>query len=75
MKKKLSLMLVALLSMAAIAATTWKVTADTPVAAGSTLIDDDVLTVKTVFATTLNADVRSFGGNDFTHYIQVRNAA
>ena len=75
MKKKLSLMLVALLSMAAIAATTWKVTADTPVAAGSTLMDDDVLTVKTVFATTLNADVRSFGGNDFTHYIQVRNAA
>ena len=75
MKKKLSLMLVALLSMAAIAATTWKVTADTPVAAGSTLIDDDVLTVKTVFATTLNADAREFGGNDFTHYIQVRNAA
>ena len=75
MKKKLSLMLVALLSMAAIAATTWKVTADTPVAAGSTLIDDDVVTVKTVFATTLKDDVRSFADNDFTHYIQVRNAA
>ena len=76
MKKKLSLMLVAFMAIAAFAASvTWKVTADTPVAAGSTLIDDDVLTVKTVFATTLNADVRSFGGNDFTHYIQVRNAA
>ena len=76
MKKKLSLLLVAFMAIAAFAASvTWKVTADTPVAAGSSLIDDELMTVKTTFATTLKADDREFGGNAFTHFIQVRNAA
>ena len=72
MRKKLTLMFVTLFAIAAFAATTWKVAEDTPVAAGTTLIDDDDITVKTVFATTLKADAQSFADQEFTNYIQVR---
>ena len=72
MRKKITLMFVALFAIAAFAATTWKVAEDTPVAAGTTLIDDDDITVKTVFATTLKADAQSFADQEFTNYIQVR---
>ena len=73
MKKKLSLLMAAFLGVAAFAATvTWKVTNETPVTAGSTLIDDDDVTVKTVYATTLTEEAITINGQDFTHYINVR---
>ena len=49
MKSKLTLLMVALLSICAFAATTWKATEETPVAAGSTLIDDELVTAKTMW--------------------------
>lgn len=58
--------------MAASAATTWKVTEDTPVTANTTLFDDDALTLKTVFATTLTNYSYAYGGEQFTKSIQVR---
>jgi surface protein len=58
--------------MAASAATTWKVTEDTPVTANTTLLDDDALTLKTVFATTLTSYSYTYGGEEFTKSIQVR---
>lgn len=54
---------------------TWKVTSETAVAAESTYLDDDLLTVKTVYATTLKEQAATIDGVAFTHYIQVRNAA
>lgn len=76
MRKKLSLLLVALMTMTVSAvAGTWKATSETKVAAESTYLDDALLTVKTVFATTLSEDKQEFGGQSFTHFVQVRNAA
>ncbi|MBR6937382.1 MAG: DUF4957 domain-containing protein [Prevotella sp.] len=72
MKSKLTLLMVALLSVCAFAATTWKATEETPVAAGSTLIDDELVTAKTVYETTLKTAVKEIAGEEFTHYIQVR---
>ena len=71
MKSKLTLLMVAFLSVCAFA-TTWKASEETPVAAGSTLIDDELVTAKTVFETTLKSAVKQIAGEDFTHYIQVR---
>ena len=75
MKAKLTLLSVALLAFCAYAANVWKAAEDTPTAAGTTLIDDDLLTAKTVYATTLKAANVTIAGEEFTHYIQVRNAA
>ena len=72
MKSKLTLLMVALLSIYAFAATTWKATEETPVAAGSTLIDDELVTAKTVYETTLKTAAKEIAGEEFTHYIQVR---
>ena len=72
MKSKLTLLMVALLSICAFAATTWKATEETPVAAGSTLIDDELVTAKTVYETTLKTAAKEIAGEEFTHYIQVR---
>ncbi|MBR6715906.1 MAG: DUF4957 domain-containing protein, partial [Prevotella sp.] len=72
MKSKLTLLMVALLSVCAFAATTWKATEETPVAAGSTLIDDELVTAKTVYETTLKTAAKEIAGEEFTHYIQVR---
>ena len=71
MKKKLSLLFVALLAMTAFAGV-WKATGETPVEAGSTYVDDAFIEVKTVFATTLKTDAQTIGGQEFTNYIQVR---
>ena len=59
----------------AYAANSWKATEDTPTAAGTTLVDDDLLTAKTVYGTTLKSSAISFADQDFTHYIQVRVSA
>ena len=76
MKKKLSLFLVAFLAAMAYAATvTWKVTGDagqTSIEAGTTLIDADALTVKTVYATTLKDDAPTIEGESFTKAITIR---
>ena len=74
MKSKLTLLMVALLSVCAFA-TTWKASEETPVAAGSTLIDDELVTAKTVFETTLKSSAKTIAGEEFTHFIQVRVAA
>ena len=75
MKAKLTLLSVALLAFCAYAANIWKATEDTPTAAGTTLVDDDLLTAKTVYETTLKTASATIAGEEFTHYIQVRNAA
>ena len=72
MRKKLTLMFVALFAIAAFAATTWKAAKDTSVEAGTVLVDDDLLAVKTAFKTTLKTDARTIDGQEFTNYIQVR---
>ena len=74
MKTRLALIVIALLAVCTYAATTWKANESTPVAPESTLLDDDALTVKTVYATTLNGNSITIAGEEFTHYIQVRNA-
>ena len=75
MKTKISLIVVALLAICASAANSWKATEDTPTAAGTTLIDDELLTASTVYETTLKGSTISFAEQDFTHYIQVRVTA
>lgn len=73
MRKKLSLLLVALMAVSAFAvAGIWKVTSETKVAAESTYLDDDLLTVKTVYATELGEDAVEFAGQKFTHFVKVR---
>ena len=74
MKTKLALIVIALLAVCAYAATSWKANESTPVAPESTLLDDDALTVQTVYETTLNGNSITIAGEDFTHFIQVRNA-
>ncbi|MBR7065805.1 MAG: DUF4957 domain-containing protein, partial [Prevotella sp.] len=72
MKTKLSLLVVALLSAFAYAATTWQASEETSTAAGTTLIDNDLIVAKTVYETTLKSDPRNIAGEEFTHFIQVR---
>ncbi len=72
MRKKLSLLLVALMAVSAFAIGTWKATSETATDAGSTYLDDELLTVKTVFATQLVEDAQEFAGQKFTHYVNVR---
>ena len=75
MKARLTLLAVALLAVCAYAANFWKAAEDTPTAPGTTLVDDDLLTAKTVYQTTLKTVSVTVAGEEFTHYIQVRNAA
>ncbi len=72
MKTKLTLLMVALLSAFAYAATTWQATEETSTEPGTTLVDNDLIVAKTVFATNLKADPRTIAGEEFTHFIQVR---
>ena len=74
MKTRLALLTIAFMSVFAYAATTWKADESTPTAPGSTLIDDEALTVKTVFETSLKSSPITIAGEEFTHFIQVRNA-
>ncbi len=53
----------------------WKVTEETPLVAGSHYIDEALLKMDGVFATTLKPNARTIAGEEFTHAIQVRNAA
>ena len=75
MKTKITLIAVALLAICAYAANSWKATEDMSTAAGTTLVDDELLTAKTVYETTLKSSAISFADQDFTHYIQVRVSA
>lgn len=50
----------------------WKVTAETPVRAGSHYIDEALLKVDGVYATTIKTNARTIAGEEFTHAIQVR---
>ncbi len=72
MKTRLTLLMVALLSAFAYAATTWQATEETSTAPGTTLVDNELIVAKTVYATTLKGDARTIAGEAFTHYIQVR---
>ena len=75
MKTKITLIAVALLAICAYAANSWKATEETPTAAGTTLVDDELLTASTVYETTLKSSAISFADQDFTHYIQLRVSA
>ncbi len=75
MKAKFTLLAVALLTVCAYAANVWKAGEDTPTAAGTVLADDDILTAKTVYETTLKNVATTIGGEEFTYFIQVRNDA
>ncbi len=50
----------------------WKVVAETPVRAGSHYIDEALLKMDGVYATTVKANARTIAGEEFTHVIQVR---
>lgn len=50
----------------------WKVVAETPVRAGSHYIDEALLKMDGVYATTLKPNTRTIAGEEFTHVIQVR---
>ena len=50
----------------------WKVTAETPVRAGSHFVDEDLLKIDGVYETTIKPNTRTIAGEDFTHAIQVR---
>ena len=50
----------------------WKVTDKTPVRAGSHYIDEALLKVDGVYATTLKPNTRTIAGEEFTYAIQVR---
>ena len=50
----------------------WKVSAETPVTAAQTLIDNNGFKVETVYATTLTAEEITFGEQAFTHYFNLR---
>lgn len=50
----------------------WKVSAETPVTAAQTLIDNAALKVQTVYATTLGAEEITIAEQPFTNFIQVR---
>ena len=50
----------------------WKAIGTTPVLAGSHYIDEDLIKMDGVYATTLKANARTIAGEEFTHAIQVR---
>ena len=72
MKTRLTFIVVALMAMCAYAATTWQAAGDTPTAAGTVLVDNDLLTATTVYETTLQPSELTIADENFTHYIQVR---
>lgn len=53
----------------------WKVTAETPVRAGSHYIDEALIKMDGVYATTIKTNARTIAGEEFTHAIQVRTNA
>ena len=50
----------------------WKATSETAVTPEAVYVDDDMLTLSTVFAGTLKENARTIATVDFTHAIQVR---
>lgn len=50
----------------------WKVTAETPLVAGSHYINEALLKMDGVYATSLKTNTRTIAGEEFTHAIQVR---
>lgn len=50
----------------------WKATSETAVTPEAVYVDDDMLTLSTVFAGTLKENARTIAAVDFTHAIQVR---
>ncbi len=71
MKKTITLMMTLMVAICA-NASIWKANADTPVAAGSQLVDDDLLTATIPFKTTLGNVKKTIASESFTNYIQVR---
>ena len=69
MKARITLLVGALLAVCAYAANVWKAAEETPTAAGTVLIDDDLLTAKTVYETTLKTTNVTIAGEEFTHFI------
>ena len=66
-------MFVAFLTMAAFsAAYAWKVDAETAVAEGTTLIDDDALKITLPFTSYKSGSKQTIAGESFTHYLQIR---
>ena len=50
---------------------TWSAPSEAP-AAGTAIVDNDLATIETVFATTAKKDAKTFGDFSFSNYIQVR---
>ena len=50
----------------------WKVTSETAVAANTVYVDNNLLKLNSVYATTLKENARTIAGEEFTHAIQVR---
>lgn len=72
MKKIFTLIAVALLASVGVQAqTTFKSDSEAP-AAGTTLIDDNLVTVKTVYGTTAGTVSTTINGEEFTGYFQLR---
>lgn len=49
----------------------WKAEETTPISANSFILNDNLLSLSTVYATTLVKRSVSFGGESFTHYVQL----
>lgn len=72
MKKAFTLIAMAMLCVVgANAQTVWKASKGN-IAANSTLVDDDILTVKTVYQSTVKGDKQTIGNIDFEYYFQLR---
>ena len=50
----------------------WKVNANTSVTAGTKYVDNEDLTVETVFEGTMSGNKQTINGEEFTHYFQLR---
>lgn len=73
MKKILLSCATALMSLGALAQTVWQTPAgQSSIEAGTTLIDDDVVTVKTVYTSKTGDDAQTICGKDFVAYFQLR---
>lgn len=73
MKKIFTLIAVAAMAMS-VNAQTWKAADEAP-AAGATLVDNDLVTIKTVYGTNYGADARTINDESFTGWIQLRVAS
>lgn len=73
MKKIFTFIAAALFAVGASAQATWVPDGEAP-AAGTKVIDNDLVTVETVFSTTAGSAAATIDGKEFTNWIQLRTA-